>query len=136
MAGGDVKKAVGTFLKQKLKLEGSFLASMGNISVVTVPFTTRSKIKEEVIVTFGTVEIRDIVRRAAKELGGDPGAGVRLEIPQFLQSSLKALESVSFALKKKHPNTRRNIKFDDERMDLVLDFCLEPSEDDARWRKI
>ena len=88
------------------------------------------------IVTFGTVEIRDIVRRAAKELGGDPGAGVRLEIPQFLQSSLKALESVSFALKKKHPNTRRNIKFDDERMDLVLDFCLEPSEDDARWRKI
>ena len=84
VAGQEMKKAVGIFLKQKLKLENSFLASMGELSVATVPFTSRSKIKEEVIVSFASIEVRDIVRHAARELGGDPASGIRLEIPQFL----------------------------------------------------
>ena len=131
-----MKKAMGIFLKQKLKLENTFLASMGELSVETVPFTSRSKIKEEVIVTFSTVEVRDIVRRAARELGGDPSSGIRLEIPRFLQRNLKALESVSFALKRKHAEMKRNIKYDDEKMDLVLDFCINPSDPDSTWKKI
>ena len=134
--GGDIKKAVGGFLKNKLKLEGSFLSTIGEISVKTVPFTSRSKVKHEAIVAFSTVEIRDIVRRAAKELAGCPDSGIRLEIPPFLQTSLKSLESVSYAIKKKFPSTRRNIKFDDEHLDLVLDFCTDPSDDDQSWKKV
>ena len=91
----DVRKAVGLFLKDRLKLEKTFLTSMGEIGVETVPFTSRSKIQGEAVVTFATVEIRDIVKRAAKELAGAQDAGVRLEIPNFLQKSLKSLESVS-----------------------------------------
>ena len=49
---------------------------MGKIGVETVPFTSRSKIQGEAVVTFATVEIRDIVRRAAKELAGSPSAGI------------------------------------------------------------
>ena len=101
-----------------------------------IPFTSRSKLKHEAVVTFSTVEVRDIVRRAAKELAGSPEVGIRLEIPQFLQPSLKPLEAVSYSLKKKFPNTRRNIKFDDGRLDLVLDFCTDPSDVDQPWRKV
>ena len=85
---------------------------------------------------FSSVEVRDIVRRAARELAGDPQSGIRLEIPQFLQPNLKALESVSYALRRKHPGMKRNVKFDDEKMNLVLDFCVNPTDPDATWRKI
>ena len=60
---------------------------------------------------------------------------IRLEIPYNLQPSLKALEAVSFNLKKRFPNIRRNIKFDDAEKDLVLDFCTDP-DDDEPWRKV
>ena len=32
--------------------------------------------------------------------------------------------------------TKRNIKFDDERMDLVLDFCINPADPSKSWKKI
>ena len=76
------------------------------------------------------------VRGAARELAGNPDAGMRLEVPNFLQASLKALEAVSFNLKKKHPEIKRNIKFNDGDMDLVLDFCTNPGVDGAQWRKV
>ena len=56
------------------------------------------------------VAIRDAIRGMVRELGGDPNAGVRLEILYGLQSDLKALESVSYNLKKKFPGMRRNIR--------------------------
>ena len=134
--GADVRKAVGQFFKNKLKLEATFLTPMGEIGVETVPFTSRSKIKGEAIVSFSTVEIRDIVKRAARELAGCPDAGIRLEVPQHLQSSLKALEAVSYAPKQKNPGMRRNVWYDDSTVDLMLDFCLDPSELEPQWKKI
>ena len=76
------------------------------------------------------------MRRAARELVGSPNAGVRLEVPQFLQTSLKALKSVSYALKQKNPGMKRNVKYDDSVMDHMLDFCVDPAAPDAQWRKI
>ena len=69
-------------------------------------------------------------------MAGTPDAGIRLEVPQHLQSSLKALEAVSYALKQKHPNMRRNVRFDDSMLDLVLDFCVDPTDPDPQWKKI
>ena len=45
------------------------------------------------------------------------------------------MEAVSYRLKQKYPDIKRNIKFDDEEKDLVLDFCTDPSTD-APWRKV
>ena len=47
----------------------------------------------------------------------------------------QALEAVSFHLKKKYPEIRRNIKFDDAEKDLVLDFCTDPSANGS-WKKV
>ena len=45
---------------------------MGDVSVKRVPFTSRSKIQNEVTVVFSFAEVRDIARGVAKELGGSP----------------------------------------------------------------
>ena len=76
---------------------------MGEIGIKRVAAGPGSKIKDEVVVLFATVQVRDTVRRAAKELAGSSDAGVRLEIPYSMQTRLKALESVSYNLKKSTP---------------------------------
>lgn len=94
-----------------------------------------AKIKDEVVAVFSTVEIRDTIRQSAKELGGERGQRIRLEIPYVLQSGLKLLESVSYHLKKKYLGIKRNIKFDDGEMDLILDFNIDPDLS-RTWRRI
>ena len=36
-------------------------------------------------------------------------------------------------MKQKHPEAWRNVLYDDDVMDLVLDFCLSPG---SQWRRI
>ena len=109
---------------------------MGEVQINPVFSNPKSRIKNEVCVVFVSQEVRDVVRRGARELAGDPSTGIRLEIPRHLQKNLKALESISYALKRKRPGMRRNVKFNDDRLDLVLDFCIDPDKDDAVWKKI
>ena len=52
-----------------------------------------------------------------------------------MQSNLKAIESVSYHLKKKFPGIKRNVKFDDDVIDLVLDFNTHP-ESGGVWRQV
>ena len=132
--GGDLKKGLFNFLKNRLNLDSAFLTEMGEISVKKVYAGPKAKIRDEVIAVFSSVAIRDEVRRSAKELAGCTDAGIRLEIPVRLQPHLKALEAVSYHLKKKHPGMKRNVKFDDDEKDLVLDFCLDP--DQGNWKKV
>ena len=68
-------------------------------------------------------------------MSGSTDAGIRLEIPYFLQPSLKALESVSFNLKQKNGKIKRSIKFDDDVQDLVLDFNNDP-DNNGVWRRV
>ena len=107
---------------------------MGEVSIKRVAEAPGSKICDEIIAVFATLEIRDSVKRAAKEFAGEAGLGICLEIPNSLQNSLKALELVSFNLKKKHQKIKRSIKFDDANMDLVLDFNTDPENNP--WRRI
>ena len=83
--GADVRTDLRDFLKTKPRLGPIFLSDMGELSVKRVPAAPTAKITREVITIFSTVEIRDAVRRAAKELAGLSDAGIRLEIPYFLQ---------------------------------------------------
>ena len=133
VAGPDLKKSLSEFLRDRLKISSRMMADMGSISIKKVFAGPRSKIQNEIVAVFASSEVRDAIRRGARELAGDPDAGIRLEIPGHLQTSLKALEAVSFGLKQ--PKMRRNVKFDDAELDLVLDFSLDP-DGGAPWRKI
>ena len=79
-------------------------------------------------------EVRDAVKSAARNLAGlGSDYGVRLELPNHLKSSMRAIQSVSYDLKMKHPQVRRNVLFDDDTMDVVLDFNLS---EDQPWMRL
>ena len=120
------------FLLRKLKFTGSEVDAMGLFEFQ--PVTSRSKnVSGEVAVVFRSSELRDRVRASAKNLAGDRHSGIRLHIPGFLESNFKVLENISYALKQKHPGLRRNIKYDDQHRDLMLDFQTKPGEP---WRTV
>ena len=117
---GAVKK----FMATHLKLSQSFMDSVGEFTVRRVPFGPAARVKDEVIVAFQSTDVRDAVKSSARNLAGmGSDYGVRLELPDHLKSAMKALQAVSYEVKKKYPQARRNVLFDDETMDLVLDFC-------------
>ena len=127
----DLRESVLKFLSEELLLDED-LCELGPDDVCKVRPGRGGK-RNEVAVTLPDIETRDCVRAAARNLSGKPSYGMRLEIPDHLRPSLRNLESVSFDLKKRHPDMKRNIKFDDGVMDLVLDVKL----DDSRpWQKI
>ena len=121
-----MKESFSDFMQTRLRMSRSLMSKMGDISIQKVFAAPGAKIQDVVVVVFADQEVRDAVKRAAKELAGDTEAGMRLELPRRLQPSLKALESVSYALKQRNKEMKRNIKFDDEAMDLVLDFNTNP----------
>ena len=75
------------FLKNRLKLSMSFLTDMGDVTVQKLAEGPRSKIKRMVAAVFSSVEIRDAIKSAARELAGDTDAGVRHDVPYHLKSS-------------------------------------------------
>ena len=122
------------YMRTHLKIEEGFIESMGPIKVERIPFGPKARYRHEALVQFKTVEARDAVRGAAVNLAGKGSeVGIRLEIPNRLRSSMKALQSLSFDIKTKHTTARRNILFDDESMDLVLDFSLGEGQ---AWRRV
>ena len=133
-AGTDQEAAV-NYMRDYLKLDGAFIEmSRGKFTAQRVPFGPKAKFKNEILVTFDTVEARDVVRGAATNLAGKGQEyGVRLEIPNHLRSAMKALQTVSYELRQRNQEARRNILFDDNAMDLVLDFQLQPT---APWRRV
>ena len=107
------------FLKHRLKLSPVFLGEMGQVHVKRVTGNVESQIKDEVISVLpqwksGTLSVK--LPRSWREL--QMGRFMH-EIPFCLQTSLKALESVSYNLKQRNPSIKRSIRFDDQAMDLV-----------------
>ena len=120
------------FLRNKLMFVEDEIRSMGDFSFEKVGYRAK-KIVGEHVVTFRTSEIRDLVRATAKNLAGDNLSEMRLHLPGHLESNFKALESISYALKQKHPTLKRNIKYDDANRDLQLDFQINPGQE---WQTI
>ena len=95
--------------------------------------TRTNKIKHEYVVTFQNSGLRYQVRALAKTLAGDRASGMRLHISGHLKPNFKALENLSYIMRQKFPNMRRNIKFDDASMDLMLDFLVDAG---SSWRMV
>ena len=88
----------------------------------------------QVLVTFDTVRLRDEVKSLAKNLAGtDRTVGIQLEAPDHLRSHYQSLQKLGYNIKLKHPNLRRNVKFDDVNMALVMDVKLD---ENATWKTI
>ena len=62
----------------------------------------------------------------------EPG-GIRLAVPDYLQKNFRSLENIAYKIKQNHPNLKRNIKLDDNRLDIYMDIKIDDSAD---WRKI
>ena len=122
-----------TFLTEKLKMDVLMLQPTTKIQVRRVVNGPRPNVKNEVCVEFATVELRDIARSAAFNLAGQGSVGLRLEIPHHLRNNFQALQNASYKLRQKYPDCKRNLRFDDERADLVLDFKTSENEN---WRKL
>ena len=136
VADGEDRLALETYLTENLKLSSSSLTVLGldRAKMERVPYGPKSKFQKEMIVYFPTTEARDVVRGSARNLANhDHTYGVRLELPNHLKSTMQALQSVSYELKQKHPQAKRNVLFDDGCQDLVLDFT---TGDGKPWRRI
>ena len=134
VGAGDKHEATIKFMKEYLKLEDSFIAGMGVADMERIPYGPKSKFREEMLVHFTTVEARDIVKGAASNLDGcGPEYGIRLEVPNHLKANMKALQQVSYDIRQGHSGSCRNILYDDETLDLVLDFCLQEG---GNWRRL
>ena len=132
-AGPEKEMAV-KFMEDYLKLDKNTIQSLGDFRVERVPFGPKSRQKNEMLVSFPTIEARDVVRGAATNLAGcGPDYGVRLEVANHHRGDMKALQSLSYDLKQKYPEARRNVLYDDDGQCLVLDFCLGEGQ---QWRRL
>ena len=122
------------YMQTKLKLDTEFTSCMGPLSIQRVPSGPAAKIKDEVIVKFNSIEARDVVKGAARNLAGRGHEyGVRLEIPNSLKGAMGALQAVSYEVRQKFSDARTNVLMEDESMDLVLDFCVGEGR---TWRRM
>ena len=134
IVGTDSVRAVHDFMVDHLKLGETFMQCLGPIQVVRVPCGPAAKVKDEAVVTFQSVDTRDAVRSAARNLAGKSSDyGVRLEIPNHLKTAMRDLQSASFEIKQRFPSSRRNVLMDDEALDLALDFC---TTEGGAWRRM
>ena len=132
--GTDDVRAVHDYMSTELKLDSEFMDSVGPVSVQRIPSGPGAKIRNEVMVTYQSVDVRDAVKRAARNLAGrGSDFGIRLEIPNYMKSDMAALQSVSYEIRQKYPESRRNVLFCDESMELVLDFSVAQGES---WRRM
>ena len=130
---GGSRQAFESFLKDKLRLDESFIRDeLGEVDIRRHR-DPRTKTKEEVIVRFESKEIRDTVRAQAPNLANFQESGMRLHIPNHLQKDFKALMGLSFDMKKRHPHLRRNVKFDENDHGLFMDMQLER---EGSWRRV
>ena len=83
---------------------------------------------------FETKEVRDMIKAQAPNLAnfGDE-CGMRLQIPGHLQRDFRSLMSLSYELKKKNPDLKRNVKFDENDLGLFMDIQVKRN---GRWNRV
>ena len=113
------------FLLNKLRMDRQAVNDL-DITSIRKCVEPRNKNKHEVCVIFGCKEMRDSVKSQAHHLANHrEEAGMRLQIPNHLQKDFRVLMKLSYNLKKKHPDLRRNVKFDEQDLGLFMDLQTE-----------
>ena len=128
------KENLEAFLTEKLRLSRDFIKEDLGEVMLARPKEPKNKNKDEYILTFESKQIRDAVKAAAPNLANyRDEAGMRLQIPSHLQADFQALMNLSYDLKKRHPNLKRNVKFDETDLGLFMDLRLS---DATEWRRV
>ena len=130
---GASRSALRRFLAEKLGLDQEFLdEDMGETTIKRI-VERRPRYKDEVVVTFENKHVRDVVKAAAPNLANHAEAGMRLHIPDHLQKTFQALMAVTYDLKKRNPDLKRSVKFDEDDLSLHVDV---QTVRDGEWRRI
>ena len=121
-------------IKEKLSMDDAFIEEdMGNV-LVKRSLDKRSKNKKEVVAVFENKQIRDAIKAQGPSLANyRDKAGMQLQIPDHLQKDFQSLISVAYDLKRKNPELKRNVKFDEERLGLFMNFQMSEG---SQWRRI
>ena len=98
--------------------------------------TDGSRVVDEIIVRFKTIEARDMVMSHAYNLapfvddGGKPTAGVRMEIPAHLSGEFQDFQTYGKMLSDKYgKGFKRHVKFDNKERHLFMEIKLPDSEE-------
>ena len=133
VTGENLKLATLSFLHDKLKCTAGRVKP-DDIEVTKLTSHPESTAKEQVLVRFSTIRLRDEVKSLGRNLSGlDKSVGMQIEPPDHLRSHYQAFQKMAFQMKKKHPNLRRNIKFLDIETCLVMDVLTSA---ESGWRTI
>lgn len=116
-----------------LHMDKDFVEDIGEL-IIKLNKDPRAKTEKKAVVTFESKQIRDSVRAQAYKLANHHGqAGMRLHLPDHLQKDFKSLMSLAYEMKKKNPDLKRNVKFDEDTLGLYMDVQVEK---DGSWRRI
>ena len=127
----DLDSGVRAFLRDKLGMES---ARIDRLQFEVQPVNSRqdSPAQNQAVVTFTGSRERDEVRAKASNLqGGDKTVGCQLEPPDHLRGHYKAFQNLAFCLKKKNPDLKRNIKFEDGEQTLIMDVKMN-----GEWKTV
>ena len=120
-ADADLADAVADFMRTKLKITDARLNYL-KYEARTVESRPSAVAQDQVVVTFETVSMRDEVRAKTTNLRGeDKNVGCQLEPPDHLRGQYQAFQNLAYCMKKKTPDLKRNVKFLDRELSLIMD---------------
>ena len=133
-ADPDLTIAAENFLTNVLKIPRTTVETMKIEHVERMRQARRSRIKDEILIRFKTVNDRDAAQSYAPNLASVAhAAGLRLHLPGHLMGLFRQFEQHAGALKAKHPEMKRSLKFDDSVQSLAMDVKLGML---SNWQRI
>ena len=130
----EMYKFLELFIRTKLKIPTGIVDAKDIADVRRCRIGRGQKARGEILVVFSDVESRDLTASYARNLGeftdgnNRPTAGLRPDIPSFLGGVHRTLLQYGFGLKTRYKSGfKRNIRFEDAELSLVIDICLPNS---------
>ena len=134
----ELRHEVIRFIREKLQVCNISCTDAQVTRVRRTKQPRRSSVNNEVLVIFQDKYSRDQVVANAKFLSqyrssdGKPTAGLRMNYPDHLSADFRVLDWYGAELNKRHPGTKRNIKFDDDTEGLRMDVKVPHSPEWCR----
>ena len=123
-----------SFLQDRLRLQKGRVGPEHFTLCPVDNSASNAGVVDQVVVVFNSVRLRDEVKSLAKNLASsNRSVGIQLEAPDHLRSHYQTLQKLGYHIKRKHTALRRNVKFDDLNMTLVMDVKLAA---DPPWKTI